>query len=182
MSNKFYKLFDSLEGLDEKSVSYLSNAIEKNNLKGFDYLEFKKSVVAMASMHDESTAIKSTFLTASNMGLTKERLLQSIEHYKNVLSKEKRQFDTALKTQTDQKINGKKEEKLKLKEHVVELKKKMAEIQQKINAYQERIDNSDAEIAAAQEKINDTKSRFEVAFDKFNAEIDQDYDLINSTL
>lgn len=182
MSDKFYKLFESLAGLDEKSVSYLSSAIEKNNLKGFDYLEFKKSVVALAELHDEPTAIKSTFLTASNMGLTKDRLLQSIEHYKNVLSKEKRQFDAALKAQTEQKINGKKEEKLKLKEHIVELKKQLSDIEKKIAAYQERIDNSDAEIEAAQQKIDETKTRFEVAFNKFNAEIDQDFDLINTTI
>ncbi len=182
MGQKFYELFKSLEGLDGKSISYLSNAIEKNNLKGFDYLEFKKSVVAMAGMLDEETAIKSAFATAVNMGLTKDKLLQSIEHYKNVLSKEKRQFDDALKAQTEQKINNKREEKLQLKEHIVNLKKKIAEVESKISAYQERIDNSDAEIASAEAKINETKSKFEAAFTKFNDEISSDFNTINTIL
>ncbi len=182
MGQKFYKLFKSLEGLDAKSISYLSAAIDKNNLKGFDYIEFKKSVAAMAGMLDEETAIKSAFATASNMGLTKDKLLQSMEHYKNVLSKEKRQFDDALKTQIEQKVNNKREEKLKLKEHIVNLKKKISEIEQKINAYQERIDNSDAEIKAAEEKINTTKQNFETAFNKFTEEIDEDFSTIKSVL
>ena len=182
MGKKFYELFKSLDGLDAKSISYLSNAIEKNNLKGFDYLEFKKSLAAMADMLDEETAIKSAFATAANMGLTKDKLLQSIEHYKNVLSKEKRQFDEALKSQTEQKINNKREEKLQLKEHIVNLKKKISEVENKIAAYQERIDNSDSEIAAAEEKINETKKNFENAFSKFNEEISEDFNLINSIL
>ncbi len=182
MEKKFFELFKSLEGLDAKSVGYLSAAIEKNNLKGFDYLEFRKSVSAMADMLDEETAIKSAFTTATNMGLTKDKLLQSIEHYKNVLSKEKYQFDDALKSQISQKISHKREEKLQLKEHIVNLKKKITEIERKINAYQERIDNSDAEITKAEQKINQTKAHFEEAYKRFVAEINDDYQLIDSIL
>ena len=182
MGKKFYELFKALDGLDAKSVNYLSAAIENNNLKGFDYVEFRKSVSAMAGMLDEETAIKSAFATAANMGLTKEKLLQSIDHYKNVLSKEKRQFDDALKSQIDQKVNSKREEKLKLKEHILALKKKITDAENKINAYQERIDNSDADVAAAEAKINKTKENFEEAFTKFISEIDSDYASINNVL
>jgi len=168
--------------MDAKSVSYLSDAIEKNNLQGFDYLEFKKSVTAMADMLDEQTAIKSAFATAKNMGLTKDKLLQSIEHYKNVLVKEKRQFDDALKAQTLEKINKKREEKLKLKEHITTLKSKISEINKKIESYQERIDNSDAEVEAAEKKINDTQTKFEKAFAAFESEISEDFNSINSIL
>ena len=182
MGKKFYQLFKALSDLDQKSVSYLSAAIENNNLKGFDYVEFRKSVTAMEGMLDEETAIKSAFATAVNMGLTKDKLLQSIDHYKNVLSKEKRQFDDALKGQMDQKVNSKREEKLKLKEHILGLKKKITDAENKIKAYQERIDNSDAEVSAAEEKINGTKKKFEQAYDQFIAEIDKDHASINQVL
>ena len=182
MGKKFFELYKALQGLDKKSVSYLSAAIENNNLKGFDYLEFRKSVSAMEGMLDEELAIKSAFATAANMGLTKDKLLQSIEHYKNVLAKEKRQFDDALKSQIDQKVNSKREEKLKLKEHILTLKKKITDAEAKINSYQERIDNSDAEVAAAETKINNTKQKFEEAFDKFIEEMSNDSDTINNVL
>lgn len=182
MEKKFFELFKSLQGLDAKSVSYLSNAIEKNNLKGFDYFEFRKSVSAMAGMLEQDMAIKSAFATAMNMGLTKDKLLHSIDHYKNVLSKEKRQFDEALKSQIAQKVNNKRDEKLQLKEHIANLKKNISEIEKKINSYQERIDNSDAEVAAAEQKINETKLNFEEAYSKFVGEINDDYKLIDSIL
>ena len=182
MEKKFFELFKSLEGLDEKSMKYLSAAIEKNNLKGFDYFEFKKSVNALKDMLDEDTAIKSAFTTAANMGLTKEKLLQSIEHYKNVLTKEKRQFDDALKKQINQKISSKREEKLQLKEHIITLNHKIEEINKKIAAYQERIDSSDAEIEQAEEKIKSTQANFEKAYDNFVSEIDTDFQQINSIL
>ena len=108
MPYKFSELIDELEGNDQKSINFLSSAIEKNSLKGFDYIEFKKSLKAMQDMNlDSTTAIKSAFATASTMGLTKERLLHSIQHYKNVLSKEKSQFDDALKKQVDSRIRKK---------------------------------------------------------------------------
>jgi chromosome segregation ATPase len=182
MEKKFYELFKSLDGLDAKSVGYLSAAIEKNNLKGFDYFEFRKSVSAMEGMLEQEMAIKSAYTTAMNMGLTKEKLLHSIDHYKNVLSKEKRQFDDALKSQIAQKINSKRDEKLQLKEHISNLKKNITELQKKISAYQERIDNSDAEVAAAEQKINETKANFEEAYGKFVSEINDDYKLIDSIL
>ena len=182
MEKKFFELFKSLDDMDEKSMKYLSAAIEKNNLKGFDYFEFKKSVHTLKDMLDEETAIKSAFATAANMGLTKERLMQSIDHYKNVLTKEKRQFDDALKKQINQKISSKREEKLQLKEHIITLNHKIQEINKKIASFQERIDNSDAEIKEAEEKIKSTQSNFEQAYNNFLSEINTDLDKINSVL
>jgi hypothetical protein len=42
------KTLFSAEGLDERSLEFLSNAIEKNNLPGFDYFEFKRAVTALS--------------------------------------------------------------------------------------------------------------------------------------
>ena len=62
------------EGLDERSLEFLTTALEKSNLPGFDYLEFKRAVADLLSNMnmDEATAYKSAFTTvATTLGLTK---------------------------------------------------------------------------------------------------------------
>ena len=41
-------IFGSHHGLDQKSVDFLINALEKNNLPGFDYIEFKQALSALS--------------------------------------------------------------------------------------------------------------------------------------
>jgi len=40
MQKNLTALFGENHLLDEKSVAFLTNALEKNNLPGFDYIEF----------------------------------------------------------------------------------------------------------------------------------------------
>ena len=92
-------------GLDEKSVEYIAKAIEKANLPGFDYLEFRMAVDNLKKINlDEVTAIKSAYATMSTMGLTKERIIETAAHYKSVLVKEREQFDAASQKQQTLKI------------------------------------------------------------------------------
>ncbi|HNG89366.1 MAG TPA: hypothetical protein PK858_04155, partial [Saprospiraceae bacterium] len=78
------------DGLDERSLDFLTKALEKNNLPGFDYFEFKRAVATLLEMKiDEDTAFKSAFATAATVGLTKEKLLDTAGYYRNLLDKEK---------------------------------------------------------------------------------------------
>ncbi|MEZ4920023.1 MAG: hypothetical protein R2792_13045 [Saprospiraceae bacterium] len=78
-------LFTS-DNTDEKSLTFLTQAIEKNNLPGFDYFEFKRAVSSLLQMDiDEATAYKSAFATAATMGLTKDKLLETASYYRNVV-------------------------------------------------------------------------------------------------
>jgi len=77
--------------LDTNIVEKLLQAIEKNNLEGFDYLEYKKSLKALEKMPmDEATKYRSAFATASTMGVTLDKLIQTTNFYIGVLDKENR--------------------------------------------------------------------------------------------
>ena len=66
------KALFAADGLDDRSLEFLASALEKNNLPGFDYYEFKRAVVALRQMQlDEPTAHKSAFATAATGGVTK---------------------------------------------------------------------------------------------------------------
>ncbi len=183
MSAKIRKMFNDLDRLDKKSVSFLLKAIEENNLPGFDYLEFKQALNSLKEMNmDSTTAIKSAFTTGSTVGLTKSKLINSAEHYKKVLMQEKSQFDTALKNQMAQRVHGKKEQKEKLTTKIGTYKAKIAELEAEILKYQDKLNNADSEIRAAKAKIEDTRDKFENTFQDFMTQIDEDIQTLKDVL
>jgi hypothetical protein len=126
MQKNLKNIFGTHHGLDDKSVDYLTKALAKNNLPGFDYLEFKQSLIALAKMGmDEATAMKSAFATASTVGLTKDKLMKTAQHYKQILATEKTQFDEALGNQLNKRVNSKRQEVEKLKVQIGKWKDKL---------------------------------------------------------
>ncbi len=183
MQKDLKTLFNAGKGLDERSVNSLTKALEKNNLEGFDYIEFKQSLGKLQAMNmDEATAYKSAFITASTMGLTKEKLLKTAEHYRKVLFNEKQQFDQALQKQMEQRVESKHKEVERMKKQVEEYKAKIRDLEEKIAKAQSTIDHADEHIQAAREKIEATKDAFEDTLTTILSEIDQDIENINSLL
>ncbi|MCB0585931.1 MAG: hypothetical protein KDD06_11480 [Phaeodactylibacter sp.] len=183
MQQNVKTLFNAGKGLDERSINSLTKALEKSNLQGFDYIEFKQSLGKLQAMDmDEATAYKSAFVTASTMGLTKEKLLKTAEHYKKVLFNEKQQFDQALQKQMQQRVESKRTEVEKMKKQVEEYKAKIQQLEEKIAQAQNTIDHADEHIQAAREKIETTKEAFESALRSILNEIDKDIENINTIL
>jgi len=140
-------------------------------------------LAALASMNmDEGMAYKSAFATASTVGLTKEKLLQTAQHYQNVLTKEKQSFDVAVKKQIETKLGSKYKEVEKLKKQIEEWKKQIAKLEDQITKSQATIDNADADLSGAKEKIEATKTSFEHTFQSIVNMIKQDTDNINTYL
>jgi chromosome segregation ATPase len=168
-------MFNGLNGLDEKSVDFLTNSLTKNNLPGFDYLEFKQSLGNLSALGmDEGTALRSAYATAATVGLTKDKLLKTAEHYKSVLNREKGQFDVALQKQIDQKVKAKQTEVDKLRKQVEDYMAKIRELESRIAEAQKTIADSDGVIQAAMEKIETTKDGFETTLKVLMNEIDRD--------
>lgn len=183
MQKNLKALFGEHHGLDDKSVNFLTKALANNNLPGFDYLEFKQSLGALADLDmDEATAIKSAFATAATLGLTKEKLVKSAEHYKNILNTEKAQFDAALQKQIQQKVASKQKEVQKLKAQVEEYRKKIQQLEEKIMSSQRIIDSADETISAAKQKIDGTRDNFETALKAITNQINMDIENIQNFL
>ena len=179
MQKNLKKLFGTDHGLHPKSIDFLTKALEKSNLPGFDYIEYKQSLGALNAMSiEEETAFKSAFATAQTVGLTKDKLLKSALHYKNVLNKEKEQFDAALEKQIDQQVKSKMAEVAKLRKQITEYKAKVKQLEQKMAVSQSTIDQADETIAAAKSKIEGTKESFEFTLQSIVNQIDQDIDNI----
>ena len=183
MSKDLKTIFGNFTGLDSKSMDFLTQALSRNNLPGFDYLEFKQSLSALAAMSmDEETAFRSAFATAATVGLTKEKLMKTAQHYKQVLDQEKTQFDQALQRQMEQRVASKRSEVEKLKKQIEEYRIKIHQLEEKIQKSQTTVDQADGKIQEDLDKIEQTKSNFEHTFQSVKNQIDKDIDNITTYL
>lgn len=180
MDKSSTNLFGNLDGLDDKSCKSLTEALLRNNLKGFDYLEFRASLRALSNLNmDAAQIFQSAFATASVIGLTKEHLISSAEHYKNVLQKEKNAFDTALQNQVNQHIVSKNNEIVQLKQQTAIFKQQIEELEAKILQNEAAIKLKSEQIKDSDAKINSTKQNFEKTLLAIDNEINRDIDFIN---
>ena len=183
MEKDLRKIFGDHPNLDAKSIDWLTKALEKNNLPGFDYLEYKQSLGALKSMNlDDATSFKSAFATASVVGLTKKTLLESAQHYIRVLSKEKQQFDEALGKQMELRVKQKQTEVDKLKTGIEQYRAQITELQNKITQSQQIIDQADEAIQTQRRKIEKTRDNFEEALKSILDQINFDIDRIGQYL
>ena len=95
--------------VDEKVYQALSEAIERNNLPGNDFLEFMMALQNLASMAvDEKVKFNMVFTTLNTTGdkLTKDKLLSSIDHYLNVIEKEREIFTQEMDKATNDMVTS----------------------------------------------------------------------------
>lgn len=93
---------------DQAIFDKLSKAIEDNNLKGNDFLEFLKALNGLSSIQmDDNSKFNMVFATlaSSSEGITKEQLISSITHYLNVLTEEKTLFSKEMQTVIKDKVD-----------------------------------------------------------------------------
>jgi chromosome segregation ATPase len=171
------------EGLDDRSLEFLANAIEKNNLPGFDYFEFKRAVIALAQMKmDEVTAHKSAFTTAATVGVTKEKLIETAQYYKSVVEKEKEQFDKALENQNATKITARQEEVKRLRDQVERHKAEVTRLQDEIAGYLNQIEQAESAAKLETEKLEKAKSAFEKTHRSVVIQIDKDIESMHKNI
>ncbi len=183
MNKNLSQLFAYKEGLDTRSTQFLMKALESNNLPGFDYIEFKQSLGALLSLSmDEGTAFKSAFATASTMGLTKSKLLDSAKHYKNILAKEKGQFDIALKNRIQQKVGAKEEENKRHQARLKQIEDQIKRLEEEIVQIKDKIKANEESKTTEGSKLSIQQTNFEKTYQSIQKEIDNDLEKISDFL
>ncbi len=176
-------LFVVSDVMNDKVLMKLLTAIKDGQQKEFDYIKFKQSYKGLIAMGmDESTAAKSAFITASTMGVTKDKLMLTVQHYKNVLNKEKEQFALALKNQIATNIDAKSMEIKRLQERIEENKRKMVQIENEQTLIATEIQSLEESANSSKLKIEETRDNFKSTFDVLFKEIEEDGLLYNRVL
>jgi len=160
---------------DDKFVDILLKAVEKNNMEGFDYLEYKSSLQSLAGMDmDEPTKYKSALAMAKTMGATPDNLIASARFYLDVLKKENVKFKTALKNQRTKQVSGREGEINKTLKLIESKKQKIAQLEKEIAADTKNLETLKAGINKAAAKVQSTSDNFNYAFNVVTGQIQED--------
>ncbi len=179
MKNKLTEAFGHLEKADEKSLGYLVNALERNNQEGFDYLEFKLALFQLEKMEiTGELAVKSAFATASAMGVDKGHILHSLDRYMKVLQQERTDFDSALASAMNRKIEARKKDIATLEAKISEFKKEIEHLQEAIDKGEERIQKAQDEISSATGELEQAEKTFHATYDLIKESMETDRQLI----
>lgn len=161
----------------------LRESIESKNLEGFDYLEFRKSIMTLQALPmDEATKFQSTYATASTLGLTKAKLLESLDYYKKVLAEESVKFKSASKEQKSTNVDTKHKSISNFLGSINEKKETIKRMSDEVTKHQLEIDKLHSEIAAAEKLISDKTAKFEHTLSLIIKEIEDDAEKINKYL
>ena len=161
---------------DGKIMDTLLGAVEKTNLEGFDYLEYKKSLQSLKKMSmSEETMFQSAFATAATMGVTLDRLVETAEYYKKILDKEMHTFGETVAAQHQQMVTKRKETVTMVGENISQKEKQIAQLQTEIRHLKEKQAKLNKDVEQSSIKIEQTKANFEKSFlslkDQFESDI-----------
>ena len=117
--------------VDNKIVEQLLKKIGEHDLDGFDYFEYKQSLKALDKMPmDEATKYRSAFATASTMGVTLQKLIESADFYLSVLDKQDKQFQEDADKKKDKQVKQKETEASKLQKQIEKYEEQIKQLKQ----------------------------------------------------
>ncbi len=171
------------DGLDDRSLEFLATALEKSNLPGFDYFEFKRATHNLLQMElEEAIAYKSAFTTAATLGVTKEKLIETAGYYRNLVSKEKEQFDNALENQNVVKVSARQEEVKRLRDQIERHKTEILRLQDEMAVYLNQIELAEIAVKSETEKLEKAKVAFEHTHQAVLIQMDRDVENLHKYL
>lgn len=161
--------------VDEKMSDFLSKAIEDSNIPGFDYIEFRNSLASMANTQlQEQQKYIAVFATASTMGLTKEKLINSIDHYQGILDSKKKEFKDHSEQMIANEVTKREELKAIKEAEIQELLKQIQDAQTSIAAKQQEVLDINTEIGRERLNIQQTNASFEVTYNFISSKLQND--------
>jgi hypothetical protein len=165
---------------DQKFIDILFNAIEKANIDGFDYLEFKESLVSLSKVNmDETTRYKSALAMASTMNATPQKLVESANHYLSVLKNESDKFSEAVNNQKKKIDTDQTQGIANLKTSVSTKQQTILKLQQEIETEKAQLLKMESEISENINKVEETAAKFNKAYVLVSDQIVSDIKNIN---
>jgi predicted RNase H-like nuclease (RuvC/YqgF family) len=157
--------------------------MDKNNLQGFDYIEFKQFLKSLDKMEmDEATKFRSAFATGQTMGATKENLINSGNRYLEILKQEEERFEQAVKNQRSKSIDDRQSGIAMLEKSISEKEQQIAELATEIENARKEIQQRREEVALAQAKVLQTQSDFQHTYKLLMGQVREDIQKINTYL
>ena len=169
----------------DKFVDILFKAIEKSNLEGFDYLEYIQSINNLKKQEftkDERELFITAFSFAKTMNVNKNALVDSANHYLNVLGKEKTNFNESLNNNAKVKLQGKKADLLSVQKILDVDKNNFEKLKKKITQNESKVKELNEELINAGQKVEGLKAGFNDDLLNITSKITKDKEKIEKYL
>ncbi|WP_149243822.1 hypothetical protein [Dyadobacter sp. 32] len=171
--------------VDRKFVEHFVDLLEKANLPGPDYFEYKQALQSMEGLGlGEEKQFQAAWASFKAMGGAKDTniLRTSAEQYLGILDKDRTSFLKDVDVAIKNRVGSLHDELKKLEENNTAFTQQIAELQKKIDDNKNRLGQISGEISEQSAKINANKESFEVTMNSFVEQIKSDLNKINQYL
>jgi len=90
--------------INKDIVESIKHALEENKLKGYNYYEFMSAVEQQTEIASEQKKFQIVFSVVKSMGITKDQLVSTADHYLKIVEKHKEAFDGKVATEEEAKV------------------------------------------------------------------------------
>jgi hypothetical protein len=166
-----------------KFTEILFHALEKSNLPGVDYLEYRQSLLSLEKMPmEEKVRYQSAFAMAQAMGATPQKLVESAAHYVDVLKGEEAKFEQALANQEASKIQGRRQKIDMLNRAIQEKAEQVKRLTQEMEQHHQEMEKLQQDIHEATASMETTKNNFLASYNLLVSQILKDVENMKSYL
>jgi hypothetical protein len=157
--------------INSRFTEYFNKLFAEANLPGPDYYEFSKMTEAMQGISDEKARYCAAYAGLQVQGLDKQKLLQSVQEYQQLLDADAIAFNNTVNTALQEKVTAK-------KEAIEKAKNEMQQLSQQILQLQQQITTLTDEIAGNEAKLESSKSGYTSTLQSFHAKLAGDIEKI----
>jgi uncharacterized phage infection (PIP) family protein YhgE len=171
--------------VDRKFVEHFVDLLEKANLPGPDYFEYKQALKSMEGLGlSEDKVFQAAWASFKAMGGVKDTtvLTTSAAQYLNLLDKDRSAFLKDVEKAIHDRVGALQREHKTLEETNSSITQQLTELQKKIEDNKTRLNQISGEITEQSAKINVNKESFELTYNSFVEQIKSDLEQISKYL
>jgi predicted nucleic acid-binding Zn-ribbon protein len=170
------------EDLD-KFEKHFEKLFEQANQPGPDYYEFMKMCETLeAHIKDERARLSATYASLTIQGLTKEKLLDSANKYREIINHDKTHFEKIANEKSEKEIGHKKKELVSLEETIKHHSEMIQKLTKEITESQAAIGRLKTTIQEEEGKLHRNKQGYLLACEAMTRKISDDITKIQTTL
>jgi len=167
----------------DKFEKHFEKLFDQANLPGPDYYEFMKMMETLeAHIKDEKARLSATYASLTIQGLTKEKLVETANKYKEIISQDKTQFEKIANDKSEREIGQKRKDLLNLEETIVRHSEMIQKLTKEITESQGSLGKLKATIAEEEGKLSRNKQGYMLACEAMMKKISEDITKIQTTL
>jgi chromosome segregation ATPase len=167
----------------DKFEKHFDKLFDSANLPGPDYYEFWKTMDTLEQhIPDEKARFSATFASLSIQGMTKDKLVQTATHYRELIQKDKQAFDKAFMAKSGSEITGRQNAVKELDQKIAANSALIQKLTREISESQTKIMGLKKEMIDEESKLSNSRNGYDVACNAMLVKINTDIEKINSIL